>query len=168
MEEKVKIDLNEWRNRIIARGSEILKGLRAEEKFDLMRMTVEMLKMQIQNDRRFNNGMEAPCSYLWESHLSILGIMVSMIFPSKFKVYEKNFNSQRNSQSSHNPHNAYQKIIFEILLSLAQKNPEVEESEVILEAKRAGIEEVKAKMAIDKLITNSILYRPCFSKLKFV
>lgn len=160
-----KVDVNEWRNDIIARGSQILSGLRLEEKFDLMRMSIDMLKMQVQNDRRFNDGMEAPCSYLWESHLSILGMMVSMIFPRKMNEFQSIFkkNNQKNPEITSAP-----KKIYNILLDLEKNDVEIEEASVVSDAMKQGINELKIREIIDKMANSGIICRPRAGKIKIL
>lgn len=149
-----------------------MKGLRPKEKFDLLKMSLEMLKMQIQNDRRFyNNGMNAPSSYLWESHLSILGMMVCIIFPLKIKDFQKAVNNNQSEIIKTNKENDSKYIttkVLEILTKFGKNNSEMDLNEIIGEITKQGLDEIKVKTAIQNLINEGIVFTPRLGKIQII
>lgn len=163
--------LDEWRNKIIARGNVILEGLRSEEKIDLMKMSLEMLKMQIQNDKRFyENGIDAPSSYLWESQLSILGMMVSIIFPEKikdFQIVANNYHNGSTNVNEEDPKSLVVKVLG-ILMSLEKDNPEIDFNKAVNEIIKQGIDEISVRNIIQKLVLEGIIFNPKLGKISIL
>lgn len=167
LNDKAKRTIEEWRENIISRGSSILAGLRTDEKLELMRMSLEMLKMQMQNDKRFADGMSAPCTYLWESHLSILGMMVSIVFPWKLESFKKSMNGA--DQRAPRPASSRGRV-YELLLSLNDGSPEeeVDLKSLIAEASKLGISRPEVDKALEKLIIDGVVYRPSSERIRLL